>query len=331
MSYPLNPELFSGNVQSEPIRAGFGRGLKAAGEANENIVALCADLTESTQMHLFRDAFPKRFIEVGIAEQNLVTVASGLARAGKIPFTSSYAAFSPGRNWEQIRTTATLNNQPVKIVGSHAGVSVGPDGATHQMLEDIAIMRVLPNMIVVAPGDSIEAEKATRAIAENGKPTYIRLAREKTPIFSTLEAPFEIGKAYVLKEGSDVTLLGTGTMTYELLRAAQLLAEQGVNAEVVHVPTIKPLDEDTILTSVKKTGRAVAAEEAQAAGGFGGAIAELLSEKLPTPLKRIGMLDRFGESGAPAELMEYFNLSGSKIAPEVKAWIDVTHKYHQEF
>jgi transketolase len=331
MSYPLNPELFSGNVQSEPIRAGFGRGLKAAGEANENIVALCADLTESTQMHLFRDAFPKRFIDVGIAEQNLVTVASGLARAGKIPFTSSYAAFSPGRNWEQIRTTATLNNQPVKIVGSHAGVSVGPDGATHQMLEDIAIMRVLPNMVVVAPGDSLEAEKATRAIAENGKPTYIRLAREKTPIFSTLEAPFEIGKAYVLKEGSDVTLLGTGTMTYELLRAAQLLAEQGVNAEVVHVPTIKPLDEDTILTSVKKTGRAVAAEEAQAAGGFGGAIAELLSEKLPTPLKRIGMLDRFGESGAPAELMEHFNLSGSKIAPEVKAWIDVTHRYHQEF
>ena len=331
MSYPLNPELFSGNVQSEPIRAGFGRGLKAAGEANENIVALCADLTESTQMHLFRDAFPKRFIEVGIAEQNLVTVASGLARAGKIPFTSSYAAFSPGRNWEQIRTTATLNNQPVKIVGSHAGVSVGPDGATHQMLEDIAIMRVLPNMVVVAPGDSLEAEKATRAIAENGKPTYIRLAREKTPIFSTLEAPFEIGKAYVLKEGLDVTLLGTGTMTYELLSAAQLLAEQGVNAEVVHVPTIKPLDEDTILTSVKKTGRAVAAEEAQAAGGFGGAIAELLSEKLPTPLKRIGMLDRFGESGAPAELMEHFNLSGSKIAPEVKAWIDVTHKYHQEF
>jgi len=331
MSYPLNPDLFSDDVKLEPIRAGFGRGLKAAGEANENVVALCADLTESTQMHLFRDAFPKRFIEVGIAEQNLVTVASGLARAGKIPFTSSYAAFSPGRNWEQIRTTAALNNQPVKIVGSHAGVSVGPDGATHQMLEDIALMRVLPNMVVIAPGDSIEAAKATQAIAENGKPSYIRLAREKTPIFSTEESPFEIGKAYVLKEGSDVTLLGTGAMTYELLSAAKLLKEHGIDAEVIHVPTIKPLDTETILASVRKTGRAVSAEEAQAAGGFGGAIAELLSERLPTPLKRIGMYDRFGESGAPAELMEYFGLSGNKIAPEVKSWIDITSKYHQEF
>ena len=331
MSYQLNPQLFSDDVKFEPIRAGFGRGLKAAGEANENIVALCADLTESTQMHLFRDAFPKRFIEIGIAEQNLVTVASGLARAGKIPFTSSYAAFSPGRNWEQIRTTAALNNQPVKIVGSHAGVSVGPDGATHQMLEDIALMRVLPNMVVIAPGDSIEAEKATRAIAENGKPSYIRLAREKTPIFSTDESPFEIGKAYVLKEGTDVTLLGTGALSYELLSAARILQEQGINAEVVHVPTIKPLDRETILASVRKTGRAVSAEEAQIAGGFGGAIAELLSEELPTPLKRIGMYDRFGESGAPAELMEYFGLSGNKIAPEVAAWIEKTAKYHQEF
>ncbi len=331
MSYPLNPDLYSDDVKSEPIRAGFGRGLKAAGETNENVVALCADLTESTQLHLFREAFPKRFIEIGIAEQNLVTVASGLARAGKIPFTSSYAAFSPGRNWEQIRTTATLNNQPVKIVGSHAGVSVGPDGATHQMLEDIAIMRVLPNMVVVAPGDSIEAEKATKLIAENGKPSYIRLAREKTPIFSTEESPFEIGKAYVLKEGNDVTLLGTGTMTYQLLVAAKLLADQGVDAEVVHVPTIKPLDRDTILKSVKKTGRAISAEEAQAAAGFGGAIAELLSEALPTPLKRVGMQDRFGESGAPAELMEHFGFSGAKLAPEIKAWVENTPKYHQGF
>lgn len=331
MSYPLNPDLYSEDVKSEPIRAGFGRGLKAAGETNENVVALCADLTESTQMHLFREAFPKRFIEIGIAEQNLVTVASGLARAGKIPFTSSYAAFSPGRNWEQIRTTATLNNQPVKIVGSHAGVSVGPDGATHQMLEDIAIMRVLPNMVVVAPGDSIEAEKATKAIAENGKPSYIRLAREKTPIFSTDDAPFELGKAYVLKEGNDVTLLGTGTMTYQLLVAAKLLEEQGVSAEVVHVPTIKPLDRDTILESIRKTGRAVSAEEAQAAAGFGGAIAELLSEALPTPLKRVGMQDRFGESGAPVELMDHFGFSGPKLAPEIKEWVENTPKYHQGF
>lgn len=329
MSYPLNPLVYTKEVEVEPIRAGFGRGLKLAGEKNENVVALCADLTESTQMHLFRDAFPKRFIEIGIAEQNLVTVAAGLARAGKIPFTSSYAAFSPGRNWEQIRTTATLNNQPVKVVGSHAGVSVGPDGATHQMLEDIALMRVLPNMVVVAPGDSIEAEKATLALAENGKPSYLRLAREKTPIFSTTEAPFEIGKAYVLKEGTDVSLLGTGTMTYHLLAAAKLLEAQGINAEVVHVPTIKPLDTETILASARKTGRVLTAEEAQAAGGFGSAVTEFLSSTLPMPVKRVGIQDRFGESGAPSELMEYFGLSGPKLAETIVEFIDEMPQYHQ--
>ena len=331
MNYPLNPMLYNKDVELEPIRAGFGRGLKVAGESNERIVALCADLTESTQMHIFRDAFPKRFIELGIAEQNLVTVASGLARAGKIPFTSSYAAFSPGRNWEQIRTTATLNDQPVKIVGSHAGVSVGPDGATHQMLEEIALMRVLPNMVVVAPGDSLEAEKATLAIAENGKPTYLRLAREKTPIFSTADSPFELGKAYVLKEGTDVSLFGTGTMTYQLLVAAKILETKGIHAEVVHVPTIKPLDHDTLLASAKKTGRVVTAEEAQAAGGFGSAVAEFLTDTLPMPIKRIGINDRFGESGAPSELMEYFGLSGEKLVSTIEGFIEKMPKYHQDF
>lgn len=329
MSYPLNPLVYNKEVEVEPIRAGFGRGLKAAGEANENIVALCADLTESTQMHLFRDAFPKRFVEIGIAEQNLVTVASGMARAGKIPFTSSYAAFSPGRNWEQIKTTAALNNQPVKVVGSHAGVSVGPDGATHQMLEDIALMRVMPNMVVVAPGDSIEAEKATHAIAANDKPTYLRLAREKTPIFSTADSPFELGKAYVLKEGTDVSLFGTGTMTYHLLIAAKILETKGVNAEVVHVPTIKPLDHETLLASARKTGRVVTAEEAQAAGGFGSAVVEFLSDVLPMPVKRIGMNDRYGESGEPNELMEFFGLSGEKVAESVEAFINEMPQYHQ--
>lgn len=329
MSFPLNPALYDDDVKNEPTRAGFGRGLKAAGEANDQVVALCADLTESTQMAKFAEAFPERFVEMGIAEQNLVTVASGMARAGKIPFTSSYAAFSPGRNWEQIRTTITLNDQPVKIVGSHAGVSVGPDGATHQMLEDIALMRVLPNMIVIAPGDSIEAEKATKLIAENGKPSYIRLAREKTPIFSTDESPFEIGKAYVLREGSDISLLGTGTMTYQLLVTAKELEAHGISAEVVHVPTIKPLDEDTILASVSKTGRVLTAEEAQIAAGFGGAIAELLGEKKPTPLKRIGMRDRYGESGKPAELLDHFGLTGQKIAIVAKEFIDNTPQYHR--
>lgn len=328
--YPLVDNLFAKDVKREPIRAGFGRGLKAAGEANENVVALCADLTDSTKMSDFKATFPNRFVEIGVAEQNLVTVASGMARAGKIPFTSSYAAFSPGRNWEQIRTTVCLNDQPVKIVGSHAGISVGPDGATHQMLEDIALMRVLPNMVVIAPGDSVEAEKATRALAENGKPSYIRLAREGTPIFSTDKSPFEIGKAYVLREGHDVTLMGTGTMSYQLLAAAEELKKQGIDAEVVHVPTIKPLDTETILKSAKKTGRVVTAEEAQVIGGFGSAITELLTDKLPMPVKRIGMLDRYGESGEPDELLDHFGLTGVKIAKAVKEFVDEAPQYHRD-
>jgi len=325
----LSSKIGHDDIKTEPIRKGFGRGLVAAGKTDENVVALCADLTDSTQMGLFRETFPERFVEIGVAEQNLVTVAAGMSALGKIPFTSSYAAFSPGRNWEQIRTTICLNDRPVKIVGSHAGISVGPDGATHQMLEDIALMRVLPNMIVVVPGDSVEAEKATRAIALNGKPSYIRLAREATPIFTTENTPFEIGKAYVLREGHDITLFGTGTMTYECLIAARILASDGIEAEVVHVPTIKPLDSQTILASVRKTGRALTAEEAQMNGGLGGAIAELLGEQLPTPLKRVGMRDRFGESGKPTELLEKFNLTGKHIAMNVHEFVDQFDRYHQ--
>jgi len=314
----LSSKIGTDDVEKEPTRKGFGRGLKAAGDENEQVVALCADLTDSTQMSLFKEAHPERFVEIGVAEQNLVTVASGMAAMGKIPFTSSYAAFSPGRNWEQIRTTICLNEQPVKIVGSHAGVSVGPDGATHQMLEDIALMRVLPHMVVVVPGDSVEAEKATRAIAMNGQPSYIRLAREASPIFTTEQTPFELGKAYVLRDGKDITLFGTGIMTYECLVAADVLASHGIDAEVVHVPTIKPLDEETILASVKKTGCAVSVEEAQVAGGFGGALAELFTRDHPVQLRRLGMQDRFGESGAPNELLEHFKLTGPHIAEEAK-------------
>lgn len=331
MTYPLRDDIYNDDVQLEPTRAGYGRGLRAAGESNEAIVGLCADLTESTQMHLFREAFPGRFIQVGIAEQNLITVASGLARAGKIPFTSSYAAFSPGRSWEQIKTTVCLNEQPVKIIGSHAGIYTGPDGATHQMLEDIALMRVLPEMVVVVPGDSVEAEKATRAIAENGKPSYLRLAREKTAIFSTDESPFEIGVAYVLREGHDVSLVGTGTMTHKLLLVARELEQQGVSAEVVHVPTIKPLDKNTILASVRKTGRVVTAEEAQIVGGLGGAVAELLGEELPTPLKRIGVDNRFGESGAPNDIFKALGLDVPSMTVTVREFVDRTPKYHQGF
>jgi transketolase len=329
-NYILNPKVLDDDVVQEPIRAGFGRGLKMAGEANENVVALCADLTESTQVHLFAEAFPNRFVQVGIAEQNLVAVASGMAQAGKIPFASSYAAFNPGRNWEQIKATVAINEQPVKIIGGHAGINVGPDGATHQMLEDIAIMRVLPNMVVIAPGDSLEAEKATRLIAENGQPVYMRVARVKTPIMSTPETEFEIGKAYILRDGFDVSLIGTGTMTFNLLKAADILArDYGINAEVVHVPTIKPLDNAVIIDSVRRTGRAVTAEEAQAAGGLGGAVAELLSEQLPTPLSRIGIYDRFGESGEPMELYDFFKLTPPHIVQKVKAFVESTPQYHR--
>lgn len=310
----LIEDILSKDIKQEANRKGFGRGLKKAGEVDQNVVAACADLTDSTAMAAFRDAFPERFIEIGVAEQNLVTVGSGMAAMGKIPFVSSYAAFSPGRNWEQIRTTICLNERPVKIVGCHAGVSVGPDGATHQMLEDIALMRVLPHMVVVVPGDSIEAEKATLALAQDKEnPGYLRLARADSPVFTTDKTPFEIGKAYVFSEGKDVTIISTGNLTYQALVAAEKLYKDGIDAEVVHCPTIKPLDAATILTSVEKTKAVITVEEAQINGGLGGAIAELLGENLPTPMIRMGMKDRFGESGKPEELLEHFGLTAKHI------------------
>ena len=320
--YLIN-NILAKDIPTEPIRSGFGRGLLAAGKEDENIVGACADLTGSTKMDAFAQAFPERFIQIGVAEQNLVTVGAGLAALGKIPFVSSYAAFAPGRCWEQIRTTICLNDRPVKIIGSHAGISVGPDGATHQMLEDLALMRALPNMVVIAPCDSVEAEKATMAMAKDKRPNYMRLAREGTPIITTKEAPFEIGKAYVYAAGSDVTIYATGTMTYHALVAAEKLFKDGIDAEVVHVPTIKPLDAETIVKSARKTKCAVTVEEAQINGGLGGAISELLAENYPMPLLRIGMRDHFGESGEPNELLEYFGLDAKHIQLAVHA---VTNK-----
>ncbi|HEY5268003.1 MAG TPA: transketolase family protein [Candidatus Saccharimonadales bacterium] len=307
-----------GDTIFEPIRKGFGKGLVKAGKDNPQVVAACADLTDSTQMGLFKAEFPSRFFEIGVAEQNLVTVGSGLAAMGKIPFVSSYAAFSPGRNWEQIRTTICINDRPVKIVGSHAGVSVGPDGATHQMLEDIALMRVLPNMVVIVPCDSLQAEKATQAMAKDKRPNYLRLAREATAIITDEDTPFEIGMSYVYHEGKDVTIFACGTVVYESLVAAKILESEGISAEVVNVATIKPLDEKTILASVSKTRLVVTVEEAQINGGLGGAISELLSEHLPTKIHRIGMQDRFGESGEPNELIKHFHLDSISIAQSVK-------------
>jgi transketolase len=303
----------------EAIKKGFGVGLLAAGKQNENVVAACADLTGSTAMNMFADEFPERFIEVGIAEQNLVTVGSGLAAMGKIPFVSSYAAFSPGRNWEQIRTTICLNEQVVHIIGSHAGLYTGADGATHQLLEDIALTRVLPNMTVIVPADSLEAEKAVMALVDPAQktPSYLRLVREPTPIITTDKTPFEIGKAYVYKEGTDITIIATGTMTYNALVAADMLAKDDINAEVIHLPTIKPLDAHTVLQSVKKTNKVITVEEAQVSAGMGSAICELLAEEHPVPVYRMGVKDKFGQTGQPDELLEHYGLTPKHIALKV--------------
>lgn len=314
--------------QYESMRVGFGRGLVEAGKDDERIVVLSADLAESTQVSQFQEAHPERYIEVGVAEQNLVTVASGLTRAGKRPFTASYAAFSPGRNWEQIRTTICINDQPVVVIGSHAGLNVGPDGATHQALEDIALMRVLPNMTVVAPGDSAEAERVAHALAAHDGPSYVRLARDKTPVFLT-QTTFELGMAQVLREGEDAVLLGTGTMTWQLVKAAEMLAEHGVSAEVIHVPTIKPLDTERILTAARKCGRVVTAEEGQIAAGFGSAVAELLAEELPMPVMRLGIADAYGQSGTAHDLLEHYELTYPHLAKRIQRWLEQTPQYHR--
>lgn len=317
----LNLKIFDKDCEQEASRMGFGRGLLEAGLRDENVVGLCADLTSSTQMHHFANKFPKRFVQVGVAEQNLVTVASGMAHMGKIPFCSSYAMFSPGRNWEQIRTTICYNNVPVKIVGSHAGVSVGPDGGTHQAIEDIALMRVLPRMVVVAPCDSIEAKKATLALAQNGQPSYIRLAREKTPIITTEESPFQIGKANTLwdKDNSEVTIIATGSLVHNALMAASELWHQGLSTTVINCHTIKPIDEEAIVAAAKRTGAVVTVEEHQIAGGLGSAVAEVLARKHPVPLEFVGIDDEYGQSGEQAELLAHFGLDQKGIIKKVHA------------
>ncbi len=305
-------------AESAAIRIGFGEGLVDVAKKSNLVVALSADLMESVGFGEFaKEIGNPRAIEVGVAEQNLVTVASGLASMGNIPFAASYAAFSPGRNWEQIRTTICLNNQPVKLVGSHAGLNVGPDGATHQMLEDIALMRSLPNMVVLAPGDANEAKLMAAAMAGDKRPNYVRLPREKTPLFLN-QTTFEIGKSYSLRQGKNVALLGTGVMTYQLLKAAEKLAkEYNIQAQVIHFPTVKPLDEEAVLDVAQKCQAVITAEEGQIAGGFGSSVAELLSEKLPVKMKRIGVNDMFGESGKMSELWQKHGLDVNSIVRSV--------------
>lgn len=310
--------LDKSKLEMKPTRDGYGLGLIEAGKKDERIVVLCADLTESTRSLGFAEKFPQRFIELGVAEQNMATVAAGLANYGKIPFISSYAVFSPGRNNEQIRTTISLNNLPVKIGGAHAGISVGPDGATHQALEDIALMRVQPNMVVLVPCDSVETQKATFAIAFNGKPTYIRFGREKSPVFTTKGTPFEIGKAYIMRDGKDAAIIGCGMLLYNTLVAAEELSKEGIECLVINSHTIKPLDETAIIEAAKKCGAVVSVEEHQITGGLGSAIAECFASNYPVPQEFIGVQDRFGESGKPDELIEAFGMGIGSIKKAVK-------------
>lgn len=322
----LTTTLTLDTSNKQATRDGFGTGLVSAGKKDERIVALTADLSESTRVEQFAKEFPKRFFQVGVAEQNLVTVAAGLATYGKIPFITSYATFSPGRNWEQIRTTVCINDVPVKIIGCHAGLTVGPDGATHQALEDIAIMRVLPNMTVVVPCDSEESHKATHAIAQTSLdklgtgPAYLRLGREKMPQVTTPETPFELGKAYYVyeTESADVTIIACGALVYESILAAQELGNQGINVDVINMHTIKPIDREAIITAAKKTGAIVTAEEHQIIGGLGSAVAEVLAEEYPTPVEFIGVRDQYGQSGIPAELMKHYKLDKESIKVAVQ-------------
>jgi len=308
--------------EERPTRDGFGKGLVEVGDKDPRVVALCADLAESTRMLAFKEKYPARYVELGVAEQNLATVASGLANYGKIPFIASYATFSPGRNNEQIRTNISINNVPVKIVGSHAGVSVGPDGATHQALEDIGLMRMQPRMSVISPCDSEEARKATLAAVAHNGPVYLRLGREKTPIMTTTNTPFLWGKAQVMwqpadrRKNPDAVIFATGPLVYNALLAAKEL-EDVLSVTVVNVHTIKPLDTKTVLQLAKKAGAVVTVEEHQVAGGLGSAIAETLAGGAPVPIEFIGVHDQFGQSGTPTELIEHYGMD----VPHIKAAI----------
>jgi transketolase len=321
----LNTKVFADDVEQSPIRKGFGEGLVQAGETNKNIVALSADLTESTQMHLFKEKFPERFVEIGVAEQNLATVSSGLAAMGKYPFFSSYAMFSPGRNWEQIRTTICYNDRPAVIVGSHAGVSVGPDGGTHQAVEDMALMRVLPRMTVISPCDAIQAKKATVALSANPRIAYLRLAREKTPIITTEDTPFEIGKGQILFRPDGIAqaaIVATGGLVVHALRAAKDLEKKNIKVIVANIHTIKPIDTELLVQLAKETKAIVSVEEHQVAGGLGSAIAETLATRFPVPMEFIGVQDHFGQSGTPQELIQKYHMDQDAIVAAVLKILD---------
>ncbi len=313
MTYLIDNPGDEKNLVQLPTRDGFGKAVVDLAARDDRIVGLTGDLCESTRMDGFKSAYPERFVEVGVAEQNMMGLAAGLALAGKLPFVTSYATFNPGRNWDQLRVSVCYSNANVKVVGCHSGLSVGPDGATHQALEDIAITRVLPNMIVLAPTDCHEAYQATLAMAEHVGPAYMRLTREKTPLFTRLTHPFTIGLAYTVRGGGDVTIVACGPLAYEAFQAAVILKHHHIAAEVIFSPSVKPLDKDTILSSVAKTRAVVTVEEHQITGGLGGAVSEMLVEYDPVPLERVGMADSFGESGDPPALLKKYGLDRAAI------------------
>jgi len=324
-SLKLNPKIFSDDIEKEALRQGFGEGLLEAGRQDKNVVCLTCDLTNSTKTSLFKKEFPERFIEMGIQEQSMASVASGMSAMGKIPFTTSYAMFSPGRNWEQIRTTVCYNDRNVKFAGSHAGISVGPDGGTHQAIEDIAITRVLPKMVVLTPCDAIEAKKATMASAKTMDPTYIRLAREKTHIITTEETPFEIGKAQVFFKGEGekkIGIVACGPLVYNSLVVAKELGKEGIGVSVLNLSTIKPIDKDEIVKLAREVEGIVTVEEHQIMGGMGSAVSEVLAKEYPLRMAFIGVNNEFGQSGTPEELIEHYGMGISSIKEAVLGLID---------
>ncbi len=331
----LNPDVFDEKCELKSMRLGFGEGLVKAAELNRQVVGLCADLMESTGMESFKNRFPDRFIEVGVAEQNLVTVASGMAAMGKITFAASYAIFSPGRNWEQIRTTICYNNVPVKLIGTHGGVNVGPDGGSHQALEDIALMRVLPRMVVISPCDFYEAKKAVIAAAKTKDPTYIRLPREKSVVITTEDTPFKIGKGTILfkpKDGkkADIGLVATGSLMIEVLKAAKRLEDGGKSVTVLNISTIKPLDKEAVISLAREAGALVTIEDHEIAGGLGSAISECLAEHFPVPIEFIGIKDVFGQSGTSEELIKHYGLDADSIYEAAKRMMMRRSHSHSE-
>ena len=316
----LNPKIFDDDVEKKPTRDGFGTALVELGDGDKNVVVLTADLSESTRTEEFAKKYPERFFEMGVAEQNMATVAAGLGVTGKVAFISSYATFSPGRNWEQIRTTIAYNKANVKVAGHHTGVMTGPDGATHQATEDIAMMRAMPDMTVIVPCDSIEAYKATVAVGKTKDPAYLRFTRDKTLVMTTDQTPFAIGKAQVFWTSANpkVTIVGTGYMLYYCLLAAKKLEEEGIESLVVNNASIKPLDEELLLDVAKKTGLVVTVEDHQVMGGLGGALAELFARKQPTKMAFVGLQNTFAESGKPEELLEKYNMGDKAIVQTVK-------------